>query len=281
MNKRNRFVDAVCRLGVWATLLFASTIQAEGLVFSTAPTHSPEEATKLYAPLARYLSAVTGEPVVFRPVENYIRYNWMVLKDEADLLFDGPHLSSWRMARFGHVPLVRFPGEIRIVVAVREDGPTTLEELGRGRKVCAFASPNMLTLAFMNHFTNPARQPQMLREQGFADVLECLRSERGQAAVLRDKIWEKTDQTGLRLLPLPDRGYPERTLTVATRVGPALREKIRTALLSPEGAGAAAELLKRFKKERFVAAKPEAYAGLDVLLNPVWGFADWSTASWP
>lgn len=270
----------VTRFGTWGRpvlLLFASllggTAGAEPFIFSTAPTQSAEESRRLYEPVAEFLTKVTGKTFAFEPVTNYMRYNRMMQNDEFDLLFDGPHFVGWRMARFQHRPLVRFPGTIRIVVAVRDnDGVQRLEDLADGSRVCAFASPNMLTMAFLRHFKNPVRLPFLVRVQGFPGVMKCLREGKGEAAIFRDKIWAKMDQTGLRLLPLPKHGYPERTLTVSSRIDAETAERIRAALLSDEGKAAAAALLNRFKKPQFVGAEPSEYRGLDRLLDPVWGF---------
>lgn len=250
----------------------ALAAQAKPLLMSTAPTQSVEEARALYEPIARYLSQATGQEIVFEPVSNYMRYNRMMQDDGFDLLFDGPHFVGWRMEKFGHKPLVRFPGEIRIVVAVKEEGPKELAGLDMGQKVCAFASPNMLTMAFLKYFPNPSRQPHLLRVQNFPEVMKCLREGEGEAAIFRDKIWAKMEQTGLRLLQVPEHGYPERTLTVSSRVDAAMADRVRQALLSDEGTKVAEKLLTRFKKKSFVRADPGQYQGLDRLLAPVWGF---------
>ena len=91
-------------------------------------------------------------------------------------------------------------------------------------------------------------------------------------AILRDKMWEKMEQSGLTLIDLPEKSYPERTVTVSSRIPKETQDKIAAALLSPEGQKAAASLLKRFKKDKFIPAQKQDYDGLDKLLKPVWGF---------
>lgn len=266
-------------------LLFASLsllvafghVQAEELervVFTTAPTHSEEETRRLYTLLMDYLSRVTGKEFVIDTADNFIQYAIRMRLDKYDMLFDGPHLVGWRMAHLNNTPLVRLPGTIRIVVVAREQSRIeSMEELkyGQGR-VCAFASPNMLTMAFLSYFPNPVRQPMMLRVQGFKELERCVRSGRGDVAVLRDKLWNKMDQTGLKVVAAPQRGYPERTFSVSSRLDAALQQKIRDALLSEEGMQASQPILKRFKKDKLLAANAEAYHGLDQLLSPIWGF---------
>jgi ABC-type phosphate/phosphonate transport system substrate-binding protein len=260
-------------------LLFSMGILAAGdeIVFSTAPTHSRDETIKLYTPLMNYLSQVTGKKFVIDPAANYVEYSVRMRLGKYDMLFDGPHLTGWRMVNKGHVPIVRFPGTIKIVVAAQKDSPlTSLADLEGGyARVCAFASPNMLTMAFLSYFPNPVRQPSLIRNQGFNDLVTCLKSGHGQAAVFRDKLWEKMsdeDKANMKLIASPERGYPERTFTVGPKINEALRKQITDALLSEEGLKVSQGILEKFKKKNFIPAKTAEYDGLDLLLSPVWGF---------
>ncbi len=261
-------------------LLVSSTVQAadeDTIVFSTAPTHSKDETIRLYTPLMNYLSQATGKKFVIDPAANFIEYSVRMRLDKYDMIFDGPHLTGWRMVNMDHTPIVRFPGTIRIVVAADKDSNlTSLKDLEGGySRVCAFASPNMLTMAFLSHYPNPIRQPHLIRTQGFNDLVECLKSNRGEAAVLRDKLWDKMsdeEKAQLKLIAQPEKGYPERTFSVSPKIDAALRQQITEAILSEDGQKVSAALLERFKKKQFIPAKAAEYEGLDQLLRPVWGF---------
>lgn len=263
-------------LGLLA-LLFTSALHAEDperIVFATAPTHSEEETRRLYTPLMRYLSETTGKEFILETARNFIEYSTHMRNGDYDMIFDGPHLVGWRMDNLDHTPIVRFPGTIRIVVVAKETTPiNSMKELERGQaRVCAFTSPNMLTMAFLSYFPNPVRQPRMLRVQGFKGLVECLRSGRGDVAVLRDKLWNKVDQTGLKLVAAPSVGYPERTFSVSSKLSTQLRKQIQEAMLSEEGINVSRPIRERFKKKTLIAAKPIEYQGLAELLTPVWGF---------
>ena len=247
------------------------------IIFSTAPTHSKEETVKLYTPLMNYLSEVTGKKFVIKPAANFVEYSVRTRLGKYDMQFDGPHLTGWRMVNMEHTPIVRFPGTIKIVVAAKKDSRlASMEDLEGGyARVCAFASPNMLTMAFLSYFPNPVRQPSLIRTQGFKHLVSCLKSDRGQAAVLRDKFWGKIseeDKAELKLIAQPERGYPERTFSVSPDISEPLRKQIAKAILSEEGQKVSQALLARFKKKNFISAKTEDYKELDLLLRPVWGF---------
>ncbi len=261
-------------------LLLSSVVQAaqeETIVFSTAPTHTRDETIRLYTPLMSYLSQVTGKKFVIDPAANFIEYSVRMRLDKYDMMFDGPHLAGWRMVNMDHTPIVRLPGTIKIVVAAdKQSSLSSMHDLEGGyARVCAFASPNMLTMAFLSYFPNPVRQPHLVRTQGFKELVECLKSNHGEAAVLRDKLWGKLsdeEKATMKLIAQPERGYPERTFTVSPKISEPLRKQITEALLSEEGTKISQALLESFKKKNFIPAKAEEYAGLDLLLRPVWGF---------
>jgi ABC-type phosphate/phosphonate transport system substrate-binding protein len=260
-----------------ALLLLLATPLAQAqdpIVFSTAPTHGKEDTIRLYTPLIDYLSKATGIPFVLEAADNFIEYSNHMRAGHYDMLFDGPHLSGWRIDNQDHVALARLPGQIAIVVIGHNDSTVqSMQELERGNiKVCALASPNMLTLAFLSHFPNPVRQPTLLGVQGFAELENCLRSGHGDAAVIRDGQWKNMNQAGLKLLASPQGAYPERTFTIHSRIDPEHRDRIRQALLSEAGTQAFAALLKRFNRDRLIPAGTEEYHGLGQLLSPIWGF---------
>lgn len=264
---------AVCFLVVFATISTSAFASKDTIVFSAAPTENPGDVKTYYQPLLDLIGKVTGKKVVMAPAANYVEFINKMRRGEYDMVFDGPHFVSWRMARLGHVPLARLPGEIRIVVAVRDqDGVRTLSELDVGGRVCAFPSPNMLTMVFLSYFPNPVRQPEIVPVANLGDLTNCLRQKRGDAAVLREEPWNKLDKTGLRALEVPDHSFPERAISISSEFEPQVRAKIAEALVSDEGTKAAEPLLKTFKHERFVAAEPKEYEGMAELLAPLWGF---------
>jgi ABC-type phosphate/phosphonate transport system substrate-binding protein len=241
--------------------------------FITAPTHKKAITQKIYTPLTEYLSQKTGKTIQLTYPINYLDYTLKMRKGQYDITFDGPHFTSWRMKELGDIPVARLPGKIQIVVAVaaKEEKVTSLDQLA-GLKVCAFPSPNLLTMAFLNHFENPIRQPLLVPTKGFSGIIECLKTEKGKAMVLRRKIWEKMDKTGFKLIAEPAESFPDRTFSVASRIDIQTQQAIREALLSPDAAPYLKNLLETFKKSNLVATDVNEYNGLHKLLNPLWGF---------
>ncbi|MGE0080055.1 MAG: PhnD/SsuA/transferrin family substrate-binding protein [Thiohalomonadaceae bacterium] len=101
----------------------AHALAKDTLVFASAPTEQSGEVNSFYQPILELIARASGKKVVMESAVNYVDYTNRMRQGAYDLAFDGPHLVSWRMERLGHVPLVRLPGNIQIVVAVRdEDG---------------------------------------------------------------------------------------------------------------------------------------------------------------
>ena len=243
------------------------------LIFSTAPTHSSQKTQKIYGPLVNYLSEVTGKKIEIKTATTFVDYNNNLQKNNYHILFDGPHFVSWRMDKFGHIPIARLPGYIKIVIVVKKDSKITKLEQLASRRVCSFPSPNMLTMAFFEYFPNPIRQPVPVPAKGFKGLEKCLERNDVVAAVLRDKMWAKMkNKDQYKILFAPPNTYPERTFTVSLGVDPATRKKITYALLSSEGQPYLENLLTTFKRDRLIPARLDEYRGLGQLLAPVWGF---------
>lgn len=263
------------RTGVAAIALFVCGVALgadNSIVFSAAPTQSQEAMVKLYTPLLDYLTKATGAKFEIKPAATFIEYSNEMRAGTYTMVFDGPQFTGWRMERMGFVPVARLSGNISVVVAIPDNSKVkTISDLV-GHKVCAFTSPNLLTLDFMGYFPNPAQQPMFIREQSFGNILDCVKTGRGDAAVLRDTVWAKQDHTGLHLLNQHFRSYPERTFSLAKGVDPALRKKIAAALLTPDALKAAAPILKMFHQDKIIVANPKDYEGLGKLLAQVWGF---------
>ncbi len=248
------------------------------IVFATPPTQSVAQTIKLYGPIADYLSKVTGKKVVLATPDSFLQYTNEMRADKYDMVFDGPHFAGWRIDKENQTALARVPGAIRFVVAVRTDaGVHKVNDLA-GKKVCSFASPNLLTMGFLDLFPNPARLPIMVKAESPPAALKCLRSSEAPAAVMRDLFWNKIKKTkpamlkGLALIYASKTPWPGRTFTISKDIDEATRNKIKAALLSDQGAAAAKSVLASFRAKHFIPAKDADYKGLGKLLKPVWGF---------
>ena len=254
----------------------ALTVQAsDTLVFSTAPTQSPEMTRQLYQPLVDYLARETGRKIVLKPTRNFLEYSHGMQKGEYDIVFDGPHFVGWRVAKFKHKVVAKLPGSIRYVVVSRDDAHIVDYKDLAGTKVCALSSPNLISLAFMAMYPRAASQPILVKVNSFKDALDCVHKGEGVAALIRDKYWEVqpySQKKGLQLIYTTDKAFPQRAFSVGSRVDNKTRQLIVKALISEGAIDSSDAILQRFRSKNFTTAESSEYEGLEALLKPVWGY---------
>lgn len=255
------------------SLLCLPPAQAD-LIFTSAPRDTKEKEEVVYKPLTDLLTKAAGQKVTFQYGDNFLVYQSEMRKGTYDIIFDGPHFVGWRMAKLGHVPLVKFPGNMVFVLAVKKEqaGINSLKDMA-GRTVCAFPAPNLATLTVLDEFDNPARQPLILASTSFPESYKGMIGSKCVGAILQKKLFENLDkekQFGKVLFtskPLPNQAFSS-----GPKVNPEMRAKIVTALLSPEGLAATQKMRDAFKIQKLEAASVEEYQGLGRLVRNEWGF---------
>lgn len=249
---------------------------SEALVFATAPTQSPQMTRQLYQPLVDYLAKQTGREIILKPAKNFLEYTYGMRKGEYDIVFDGPHFVGWRVAKYNHKVIAKLPGSIRFVVVSRNDARIGDYKDLAGKKVCAFSSPNLLSLAFLDLYPRPGSQPILVRVNSFKEAMECVQNDEGVAAVIRDTYWAAQpykQKQGLQLIYTTEKGFPHRAFSVGNRVDDKTRDSIVKALIGQGGIESGDAILQRFRSKKFTPAQSSEYVGLDALLKPVWGYS--------
>jgi len=244
------------------------------LVLSAAPREDDAEAETIYGPVAEYLSTVLGKKVVFKHAGNWGVYQGLMQKGAYDIVFDGPHFVSWRMARLQHVPMVKFPGNLVFVLAVKKDQARIngLKDMA-GRTMCAFPPPNLATLSVQFEFDNPARQPMILESETFPQSYKKMVEGKCVGAILQKKLFEDLDkEKQLAKVLFTSKPVPNQAFSAGPKVTPEMRERIVKALLSPEGAAATQKMRDIYKAKTLAPATVEEFQGLGVLLRDVYGF---------
>ena len=244
------------------------------LVLGSAPRDTKEREEEIYKPLADFLTKVAGQKVTFRHGNNFPIYQSEMRKGNYDIIFDGPHFVAWRMAKMGHVPLVKLPGKLEFVLVVKKDrdGIKTLKDM-IGRTVCAFPPPNLSTLAVLSKFDDPARQPQTVGTESFPESYKKMVADKCVGAILQKKLFEdleKEKQAGK--VVFTSKPFPNQAFTAGPKLSPELRAKIVNALLSPEGLEASSKMRAAFKAPTLEAASEEEYRDLKYLLRNQRGF---------
>lgn len=244
------------------------------LILSSAPRDTREREEEIFKPIANLLSKAAGENVTFQYGDNFLVYQSEMRKGSYDIALDGPAFVSWRMARLGHVPLVKFPGNLTFV-AIAKSGQDKIKDLKdlAGRTVCAFPPPNLATLTVLYEFDNPVRQPLIVEVQNFPDAYKGVASGKCIGGILQAKLYQDLDKEAKAAKVLfTSKPLPNQAFSSGPRVTAEKRARIVQALLSPEGATATQKLRDTFKVPALAPATVEEYQGLGKLMRDVWGF---------
>jgi len=264
-------------LGIFILLLCTQGVHAE-LVMTAPPRENPEAGAAIYQPLADYLSTLLGEKVIYKHPQNWLQYQRDLRHDAYDIVFDGPHFVSWRMAHLKHDVLVKLPGTLEFVIVVNRDD-SEIKEMKNlvGKKICGIPPPNLATLTVIEQFQNPVRQPIIWGVQGgFPKVFETFKKGGCRAAVFRTTYYNKkltdADRASLRIL-YHSKALPNQAISVSSRVGSKYKDKIiRSLTLDETGKKAALGITQRFggkKAPPFVAATSKEYEDHNQLLEGV------------
>jgi len=251
---------------------------AEPYVFTSPPREPAAKGKKDYGPIADYLSKVTGKKFVYQHSDNWLSYMKDLQTGKYDLIFDGPHFVSWRVAKLNHTPLVRLPGGLDFVVISRKDDKKIeqLEDLA-GYFVCGHAPPNLASLIMQAQFNNPARQPQIREVRGFPNAFKGLLEGKCDGAVLPARVYNKLnkeDKDKRTRILFHSKPLPHQAISADPRIPADLQNKIRASLLTPEGEAATKALRTRFGGgQKMIPTDRDEYQGFGYLLRDFWGFA--------
>lgn len=267
-----------CLLGLLLCLWLNQA--SANLIFSAPPREggvaTGSKSENPYEPIATYLSQKLGQKVTYENPENWFNYQDKVRNDKYDIVFDGPHFISWRIAHTNHEVVARMPGPLDFVLIVKADNNSinTIEDLV-AKSFCGIPPPNLGTMVILEKFRNPVRQPIVVGIRGgFPQVYEAFQKGRCQAATLRTNFFAKklTDEERKHLKVIyKNNGLPNQGFSVGTRISANDREIIRRALLSPEASKPLDLLIKSFGKpdEKLEASSNDEYMGFNNLLEGV------------
>ncbi len=244
---------------------------------TSPPRETAEAGQKLYGPLAEYLSGLIGTRVVYQHPRNWLNYQREMRDNKYDIIFDGPHFISWRIAHLKHDVLVKLPGQLEFLLVAGADDKSTnsLDDL-IGQRICAISPPNLSSLTALDRFRNPVRQPVMTGIQGGMEkVHKAFVEGKCKAAVLRidfyNKKLQQAERDKLKILfhstPLPNQG-----ISVSQRLSASAKNKIVQSLTFGDGAKLSDSIVKRFAGKQakgFVPAKNDEYAGHNMFLEGI------------
>lgn len=232
------------------------------------PDYPPDQARLVYQPLIDYLNEVGGLEIELVVARNFHRYWLEARRNESPaLILEDAHIAAWRMREFGYQPLVTTstPTTFSLLTSAElaDDG---LQDFV-GQRISTLSSPSLGYLVLARWFPNPLQQPQMLSTAtSWLDAVEMVFSAEADAAVAPANLAARYPN----LYPVaisPE--LPGLTLSASVAVPDDVRQRLIEALTAlhenPDYHAALFEL----DIDRFVAADPAAYEGLEEWLGSI------------
>jgi ABC-type phosphate/phosphonate transport system substrate-binding protein len=243
--------NKVLFIGFLLSVFITTEISARELILTAPPRETVEKGVKLYGPIANHLSELLGTRIVYEHPGNWLNYQRDMRNDKYDIVFDGPHFVSWRVAHLGHEVVAKLPGNLQFVLlADKENKNINATANLIGKSFCGISPPNLSTLSVLDHFRNPARQPRIKGiKGGMGKVYKSFKEGKCDAVVLRTAFYKKklndAQRSELKQIYL-SRKMPNQAISVSSRISKEARYVIRNSLTMGTGTKATSALLKRF-----------------------------------
>lgn len=255
----------------------AAAYSADTYILTSPPRENLEDGKKQYVPIAEHLTKTTGQTFTYEHPSDWLTYTKNMKDDYYDVILDGPHFISWRVAMLEHTPVVRFSGSLLFTVVVKKDDAASKIEDLVGNLICGLAPPNMATLSVQAEFDNPMRQPLIQGVTSFKVGFKSMLAGKCRGAILPVGVYKRMNKEGkvdenakiiFRSKPIPQQGF-----SLSKRITPELSEQVAKALMSEEGHAATAASRKRFGGNKdMMATNREEYQGYSRFLRDFWGF---------
>ena len=250
---------------------------ADALILTAPPRETPQAGQKLYGPLARHLSELTGTEIVYRHPKNWLRYQRDMRRNQFDIVFDGPHFASWRIKHEGHTPVARLPGTLKFYLVARaDDDSVTIPKDLAARRVCVIPPPNLSSLVLLARTDGPAREPMLEAARGgMKGVHRKLADGQCDAAMLRSSFFDKKldeQQRSVLKIIYASPELPNQVITVGDAFSAEQKQAISRSLTNGEGVAVSQGIVHRFagkQTKAFIAVKPGEYDGHSDLLEGV------------
>ena len=237
------------------------------LVFGILPILSTEKLVARFGPMTDYMAQKLGRPVVFETAAGYAEFARRTNKDKRyDILFTAPHFYYIAQREAGYQVIVRVAGPslAALIVASKSSGIKSVAEL-KGRSIAVPDSLSLGNLLIRNHLALAG-----LRDGKDIKLVETP----SHNAALLSATKGNTDAAGLMVPPYrrssaeiknkmqiiaTTRGTPHMPFSVAARLSPADKERIRQVLLDMPKDAQGQALLKQMAWPGFVATTPAEY----------------------
>ena len=286
MNMQIQHSTARRRLPRWAFLVLASLFfllllktdiaaaANDELVLMVQPILSEEKTIKAFQPLADYITKLTGKKCVVRAMPNFFAY-WDIIRRTGsyDLVLDAAHFTDYRARKMNFEILAKIPDTVSYSLIVPENtlifDPIEL----MGKTVATLGPPSIGAARLSAMFPNPMRQPIMVEVSSSAEGMDLVVNGRVHAAILPTPlVSQRMSGEGGIVVVTTTEPIPHIAISASPRMNKAMRDQIRSALLTADKTEAGKKMLEGIGFPKFDPATPEVYADQSNILKEFWGY---------
>lgn len=275
MIKATRFIIASMCIVLSGLLPYSAQAANDTLTLAVQPVLSPEKTIQAFTPLATYLSKVTGKKVVVKTQVNFLSYWSTVSKTpKYDLVLDAAHFTDYRVKKMDYKILAKIPNGVSYSI-ITHDENLLLDPLELiGKKVASLGNPSIGAARLNALFTNPSRQPIFIEVGSVQEGVNLLMAKKVFAAILPTPIVSREMGQGKPInVVSTTQQVPHIALSASPDVNPAIRDKIRKALVGAHKTAAGKVMLKGIGFAKFDPASTKIYDGQAKLLKQYWGYS--------
>lgn len=255
-------------LVIW--IISVCSVTAATLNLYVQPIESVAKTEHAFQPLADYLSKKIGYTIHVKTEPNFLSYWELMRRDKNfDLVLDAAHFTDYRDQQQGYHVLAKVPDTVSFSLVT--SGNLLLFDASElvGKTVASAPSPSLAGVRMAQIFPNPLRQPTLVPANNFEQALKLLREGKIEAALVPTPMVNGDNSVNTVMTTKP---VPHMAFSASPRVSPAIREKIRKALLDANKDKQGEIMLQKLHYARFQPANNAMYRGYENLLDGVWGF---------
>lgn len=257
----------------WSVLVIGSILSgsaiADTYTLGIQPFLPSADTKKAYAPLASYLSKVTGHTIKLQTSPNFLAY-WQSMKQgEYDLILDAAHLSDYRVKKMNYTILAKVLDVVSLTLVTSEDllvlDPIELV----GKRIASLSSPSRGAVVLEEFFPNPIRQPIIIEVTNAQEAVERVLQKKADGAIIPSPLVSGFPQ--LNVVSTTEQ-WPHMAFSVSSRVPADVAGKIRDSLINASKTPDGQKLLEKINFPGFEPANAEVYDGFEKALKGVWGY---------
>jgi len=251
-------------------LIGCSNINAQPLRMVAQPNYPPQQASRVYQPLADYIGDQVGRDVILVTPRSF-QHHWLDTRrgESFDLALEDAPITDFRIQRQNFVPLVRVAEAQSYTLCVADPNYESVDDLV-GVSIATMPAPSTGYLILVNWFPNPLRQPNIRsRASRWQDAVQDIFAYQTEAAIAPKRLVDQYPQ--LTRIRTSD-PVPGPAISASAELTPELRQAIRAALLTLNESERGVEILEELNTSELVPASAEEYSGYIEWLRRVSSF---------